>query len=51
MIPRAEAAFKAATMITDGLGLWSCSRGIGNASVLAHLEVYEYDRLLECLQI
>jgi len=39
MIPRAEAA-KAATMITDGLGLQSCSRGIGKARVLAHLNVW-----------
>jgi len=51
MIPNAEAA-KAATMITDGLGLRSCLRGIGKARVLAHLNIYgEYDRLLECSQV
>jgi len=39
-------------MITDGLGLRSCLRGIGKARVLAHLNIYgEYDRLLECLQV
>jgi len=35
-----EAASKAATMITDGLGLRSFSRGIGRARVLAHLKVW-----------
>jgi len=43
---------KAAIMITDGLGLQSCSRGIGRAGVLAHVNIYgEYDRLLGCLQV
>jgi hypothetical protein len=47
-----EAASKAATTITDGMGLQSCSRGIGRARVLAHLNIYgEYDRLLRCLQV
>jgi hypothetical protein len=39
MMPRAEAA-KAATMITDGLGLRRCSGGIRKARVLAHLKVW-----------
>jgi hypothetical protein len=47
-----EAASRAATMITDGPGLQSCSRRIGRARVLAHLNIYgEYDRLLGCLQV
>jgi hypothetical protein len=32
-------ADKAATMIADGLGMWSCLPGIGRARVLAQLEV------------
>ena len=35
-----EVASKAATMITDGLGLRRFSRGIGRARVLAHLKVW-----------
>jgi len=51
MIPNGEAA-KGATMITDGLGLQCCLRGIGKARVLAHLNIYgEYDRILQCLQV
>ena len=39
MIPRAEAA-KAATMLTDVLGLQSCSRETRKARVLAHWKVW-----------
>jgi len=47
-----SAAAKAVTMINGGLGLRSCSRGIGRARLLEHLKIYgEYDRLLECLQV
>ena len=35
-----ETASKAATMIIAGLGLQSCSRGIGKARALAHLNVW-----------
>jgi hypothetical protein len=40
MIPRAEEAFNAATMNTEGLGLRSCSLGIERAQVIEHLEVW-----------
>jgi len=39
IIPRAEASYYAATMISDGLRLGSGWWGIGSARVLAHLEI------------